>query len=286
MAASTITRDTWTNDSGSAATPAGDGTIINNSALQNNVYARIDAMFAGSGSYTTFTVGGLFAAEGFGTHVFSAGGTGGQALNVRNTTAGTTNYATVQIGNDAAASAGQILHTSSTYTSGSYDQQDCLALVGSRAGGMSIAASHSSGVIRFYTGGVTKHAELSTTGAFTVGDGTVSLPAFSFTGDTDTGFYRASSGAVRYASNGVYITQFDSNGFILNPRDTGVGAMGPNITIYNNTNATTAVGGSITMVTKSSNAYYLWVDASGVLRIGSLANLQADTGGTVVGTQT
>ena len=33
--ASTITRDAWTNDTGTAATPNADGTILNNSVLQN-----------------------------------------------------------------------------------------------------------------------------------------------------------------------------------------------------------------------------------------------------------
>ena len=57
MAASTITRDTWTNDTGTAAAPNADGTVINNNALQNNIYARIDEMFAGAGAYAIFEFG-------------------------------------------------------------------------------------------------------------------------------------------------------------------------------------------------------------------------------------
>lgn len=56
--ASTITRDTWTNDTGTAAAPNLDGTVINNAALQNNVYARVDEMFAGAGAYATCDFGG------------------------------------------------------------------------------------------------------------------------------------------------------------------------------------------------------------------------------------
>jgi hypothetical protein len=63
MAASTITRDTWTNDTGTAAAPNLDGTVINNAALQNNVYARIDELFSGAGSYTTLTLGGSLSVE-------------------------------------------------------------------------------------------------------------------------------------------------------------------------------------------------------------------------------
>jgi hypothetical protein len=64
MAASTITRDTWTNDTGTAANPNADGTVINNAALQNNVYARVDELFSGAGSYTTLTIGGKISVEG------------------------------------------------------------------------------------------------------------------------------------------------------------------------------------------------------------------------------
>lgn len=55
--ASTITRDTWTNDTGTAANPNADGTVLNNTVLQNNIYARVDEMFAGAGSYARFDFG-------------------------------------------------------------------------------------------------------------------------------------------------------------------------------------------------------------------------------------
>ena len=117
MAATTISsRPTWTNDTGSAAAPAGDGTIINNARLQADVYDVIDALFAGAGAYATFTLGGKFAVEGFGAHTFSAGGTGVNAVRVRNTTAGTGNYAEVAIGNDSAVVRGYAQMYSTTYT--------------------------------------------------------------------------------------------------------------------------------------------------------------------------
>lgn len=55
-AQSTITRTTWTDDDGSGTT----GTIINNAELQK-IYAAIDQLFAGAGSYATFTFGGKLA---------------------------------------------------------------------------------------------------------------------------------------------------------------------------------------------------------------------------------
>lgn len=62
MAASTITRATWTDDDGTGTT----GTIINNALKNTDIYDKIDAMFAGSGSYTTLTFGGKIVVEGVG----------------------------------------------------------------------------------------------------------------------------------------------------------------------------------------------------------------------------
>jgi len=50
---SAITRSTMTDDSGGGV----DGTILNNAWLQD-IYDRVDAMFAGAGAYATFTFGG------------------------------------------------------------------------------------------------------------------------------------------------------------------------------------------------------------------------------------
>ena len=170
MAASTITRDTWTNDTGTPLLPNGDGTLLNNSVLQNHIYARIDAMFAGAGAYTTFTLGGILSAEGFGTHLFSAGGTGGNLFRIRNTTAGSTNFAAVEFGNDATGSAAAIYCLSSTYTTSGYLVQDSMVIDTTRGGGLSIVSSHVNGGMRFYVGGSTERARLTNTGQLLVGD--------------------------------------------------------------------------------------------------------------------
>lgn len=172
MAASTITRDTWTNDSGTAATPVGDGTLINNSALQNHIYARIDELFAGAGSYGTFTLGGRLAAEGFGSHAFSAGGTGNNSVDIRNTTPGTTNFAAVHLGNDGSATAAQLAMTSSTYTATGFVPQDGLLIQCGRAGGISFGTNHASGAIRFYTGSAAEAARLTPAGTLFLNDTT------------------------------------------------------------------------------------------------------------------
>lgn len=143
MAASTITRSTWTDGA--------SGTIINNAALHADVYAKIDQMFAGAGAYATFTFGGLIAAEGFGTHSLSAGGTGSNTFGVRNTSAGTGNLSRVRLGNDSTAELVYIDAFSSTYATSLSARANGARFVGSGAGGITINAFHASGVVHFYT---------------------------------------------------------------------------------------------------------------------------------------
>jgi hypothetical protein len=167
--ASTITRDIWVNDSGTPSSPVGDGTLIGNAQLQNNIYARIDEMFAGAGAYTTLTIGGVLASEGFGVHTFSAGGSGSNILNIRNTLAGSTNLSGMLMGNDASPSAGFISMTSTTYTASGAVPQDGLVLGSARAGGVAVAAQHVSGTLRFFVGTTTEKARIQSSGAFNVG---------------------------------------------------------------------------------------------------------------------
>lgn len=71
MAASTITRSTWTDDDGTGLT----GTIINNARLQE-VFDKIDALLAGTGSYVTLGLGGAMELTGRATPGVSASGSG------------------------------------------------------------------------------------------------------------------------------------------------------------------------------------------------------------------
>jgi hypothetical protein len=213
VAASTITRDTWTNDTGSVSTPNNDGTILQNSVLQNHIYARIDAMFAGAGAYATCTFGGLVAAEGFGTHLFSAGGTGGQTFRVRNTSAGTGNFSVFELGNDATASAAALYVFSSTWTTAGRLVQDSCTLDAVRAGGLGLAASHASGIIRFYTG-VGEAARLTATGQLLLGDSTnADVTSFGLTiRNTDYSHALAFKGAD--VAHGLGAAETDTFGFM------------------------------------------------------------------------
>lgn len=161
MAASTITRVVWTD--GAA------GTVVNNARKNSDLYDKIDQMVAGAGAYATLTLGGKLSVEGFGDHAFSSGGTGAQSITVRNSTAGTTNYAALVLGNDGDAAAGNISHTSSSYTAATYIPQDGLVVHTHRVGGISIAATHASGTLRLYTGGTTERVRLDADGNLAVG---------------------------------------------------------------------------------------------------------------------
>jgi hypothetical protein len=155
MAATTITRTgvTLTNDTGTAASPAGDGTLLNNAWVQTFL-DRIDSLVSGN-----ITFGGTITAEGFGTHALTAGGTGSQLLRVRNTTAGTGNYAGVTIGTDN-DNAVVLRANSSTYTTSAPYTQNAATLISTVAGGLDISANHASGAMRFYTGGTTEVARI------------------------------------------------------------------------------------------------------------------------------
>jgi hypothetical protein len=61
--ASTITRTTWTNDTGTASAPNSDGTVLNNSALQA-VYDKVDQLMAGASPYNPLILGGAVQADG------------------------------------------------------------------------------------------------------------------------------------------------------------------------------------------------------------------------------
>lgn len=163
MAATTITRTgvTLTDDTGSAATPAGDGTLLNNAWVQ--VFLdRIDSLVSGN-----ITFGGTVTVEGFGTHAFSAAGTGAQLFKVRNTSAGTGNYAGVSCGTDN-DNAVVLRGNSSTYTTAAPYTQNGATLVATVAGGLDLACVHASGAMRFTTGGTVERAQLDAHGNFSL----------------------------------------------------------------------------------------------------------------------
>ena len=108
--------------------------------------ASILAGTFGSGNYT---IPGLLTVSGFGTHLFSAGGTGGQSLEVTNTTSGTGNFARVYV--TAGTSSVLFGALSQGFTTSGVNVQSGAVLNAEGAGGLSLAASNASGDIRLYS---------------------------------------------------------------------------------------------------------------------------------------
>lgn len=117
------------------------------------------------------TVGGLLTVSGFGTHVFSAAGTGSNTLSVRNPTGGTGNYARVQIGGDGSADTLNLIGFSSSFSTSGMNVAGGGRIEAAESGGLSIAASHASGAIRFYAGGTTEYMRLGAAGDLAIAYG-------------------------------------------------------------------------------------------------------------------
>jgi hypothetical protein len=118
----------------------------------NNRGVYIQTLSAGSVvDAIALSPAGLLTVSGLGTHSFSAGGTGFNRFDVRNTAAGTGNGAQLNVGNDADAQLGQLVTLSSTYTSAGDLLANGYAVRGNGAGGMSLSATHASGDVRIYS---------------------------------------------------------------------------------------------------------------------------------------
>jgi len=170
MAASTLTRATWTNDTGSAASPNGDGTLINNTRLQNDVYAPTDQLFAGAGAYTTFTFGGLVAAEGTGVHTFNGSTSGSHGIRLRNSSS--TGGCFVGIGNNTAVDRLYLEMFGASFATSGRSIADGALIECLGAGGISYAANNAAGMHRWYSGGTTERMRLHASGGVSIGNTT------------------------------------------------------------------------------------------------------------------
>lgn len=163
---------TLADDTGTPANPNNDGTLIDNTWVQNFMN-RIDGLFTGA----TFVVAGRVQADGFGTHTYSAGGTGAQVIVCRNTTNGGGNYAELQTRADGSTT-GALRHHATSFTTSGVSVADGTLLAGSGAGGLNLAATHGSGVVRLLAAGSTEVARATSVGLL-VGRTTTLLSATS-----------------------------------------------------------------------------------------------------------
>ena len=150
------------------------------------------------------TLSGLLSVSGFGTSSFSAGGTGANSLKVANTTAGTTNSALVLLGNDLGDGAALRMF-SSTFTTSGPNVANSLKLDNSSSGGLSLAATHASGAIRFYSGGTTQQAILRADGNWGAGTGgSAGIRFYSVAGASKDGLRADAETAGNVAVYGVH----------------------------------------------------------------------------------
>jgi Chaperone of endosialidase len=156
----TIVRTPWIDDDGSGTT----GTVLNN-AIKTELYGQIDGALAQlvSGS------NGLLNITTFGTNNIVSGGTGFNILSLGNTTAGAGNGASLGISTDASGGSVLLQSVSSSYTAAAPLLPGGSAIRGIGVGGLSLSAEHSTGAIRFYTGGTTERMRLGSDGKIAIG---------------------------------------------------------------------------------------------------------------------
>lgn len=153
----------------------------------NNRGVIIRALVAGTAADTitiapgtsNVAVGGLLTVYGFGVHAFSAGSPGLNMLKVVNTSDGTTMGSRVQLQNSSGDAFLLELDAASYITAAPFVARTGLLYMDG-PGGLSIAAVHASGVIRFYTGGATLRVQINTNGTQTwapYGAGTATFDA-------------------------------------------------------------------------------------------------------------
>ncbi len=143
-----------------------------------------------------FYVPGLMLVSGFGSHTFSASGTGANRIQLTNPTAGTANNVLFR-GDTDLAEAVYMRGTSSTYTAGGTTPQAGADIGSSGAGGLSLAAAHPAGAIRFYTGGATQRMSLSSTGMLSVSGGVSTGGTLNVSGFGQHTFSASGTGANR-----------------------------------------------------------------------------------------
>lgn len=228
---------------------------------------------------------GVLTVNGFGTHTFSAGGSGGNRLSLANTTDGAGNFVSLDFA--AGTTVASVAVFPQSFTTSGLNIQGGAQFIANGAGGVLIAASHASGVLRFYSGGTSEKLRLHASGGLSLGDttdpGATNLRVAgtsALVGDVTTG----GTVAATHLTATTNITA--GGGFIGSSSARGTSAAGFAISAGRNTSGGGAPG-IHRFIDKAGSTADLWVDTTGVLRIGGgPVEGTADTGGTIVGTQT
>ena len=174
-------------------------------------------------NFPNLSTTGLLTVTGLGLHAFSASGTGFNRLDLRNMTAGVSNGAQFNIGNDTDPQATQLITLSSTYASAGDLVASGSALRANQPGGLRLSATHAAGPIVFLSGGTLERMRLSASGTLGIGitpSATVLLdigPRASTDGIRTRASSAGNIGA--YAEHSVNAT----NGYVAYFQNTGAG---------------------------------------------------------------
>lgn len=137
----------------------------NQNTVENVKYFKDAPTFDGAVTMSsTLTLAGVFTINTVGTHLITGASNAAQTLSLRNTTSGTAGKVEHLL--TAGTAVGRLATFSQGFTTSGVSQLSSTLLEAQGAGGLSVAASHASGAIRFYSGGTTERGRFETNGYF------------------------------------------------------------------------------------------------------------------------
>ena len=154
--------NTFTGNLGLAATVKLylDGVAMSGDTYISESSANVLSLF--SGGVEAKLTSGVLTLGVLGTHTITGGSNAAQTLSVINTTSGTAGK--VEHLQTAGTAVGRVSTFSQGFTPSGLSQLSSTLLEAQAAGGLSVAASHASGEVRFYSGGTTLRGAFTTTG--------------------------------------------------------------------------------------------------------------------------
>ena len=236
-----------------------------NATVVTSSLTTVATIASGIWNAGSITSSGTLTINGAGTHAFSvaAGNSIGNILTVRNSTSGTAAGSQITVGNNTASDLFYIQTQSSAYTTSGRFVADGSNIENYGAGGISISASHASGVVRIYAGGATLRVQVETDGRLTCNTG------LKIAGDPGAGV-----GHVRFASN-VIVMQGGTSGFQWKKSDDS------SATLTLSDAGVVTVAGTLTVNGAGTHA----LSAAAGNSIGNILTIRNSTSGTAAGAQ-